>query len=674
MERIKKMIKIGKIELKNYRQYRSISIDFPDTDKFNLYVLRAKNGTGKTTLLNSILWCFYGKEHYLTNEEKALPIINDGLVEESKNDTQLDVSVRITVIDDEKVLFFERKQVFVVADDPLKNKKNSVAGQSKLSITITDKTDPSKNSVVIEDPDEAGSIVKQYFDESIFDFYFFDGENLKSYFARGKSKKIKDSIFNISQVTLLQNSSDHVNTMSVERYRQASKISDSGSDLYSEQAELKTSIKSLEDENSDLELKKPGWQEKVDDADSVLIGYAPVRNYQQKRADYNEKLTSLEKELSQLTEDKNSFIREFTLLLNFYPRIKATYDLIVKKEEEGNLPPNIDKKQVQNILINHVKNCPVCNSKLDDKSRLFLEELLTKLDVSSETSNYLMSIKSTLETYVERCSQYPEEKEEILKQEKYLKDEIDRDRKELDKISAFLSNYSTDNDSLNISKIEEDRKYYSGQVRTAEIKIATNTQEINNKEERLKVVEKDIESIESKKENKDILTKQVSVLRRLQTAFDSIKNSIMSEIKDEIQDETWHRFEAMIWKRNTFGSLVINNNYELSVFNVNKKEMTGSLSATEYMALAYSFTLAIHDASGKNCPLVVDSPLGRVSDDNRANMASELLKVSMEKQIIMLFTPDEYSAEVQEIYEPNACSVRDIVLSDDEKEIAKVGE
>ena len=123
------MIKITKIELINYRQYRNIVIDFPDTEKYNLHVLRAKNGTGKTTLLNSILWCFYGVEHYLTNEDKALPIINDALVEESENNKELQVVVRISVSDESQFLVFERKQAFVVASDPLHDKKNSVAGQ-----------------------------------------------------------------------------------------------------------------------------------------------------------------------------------------------------------------------------------------------------------------------------------------------------------------------------------------------------------------------------------------------------------------------------------------------------------------------------------------------------------------------------------------------------------------
>lgn len=136
-------------------------------------------------------------------------------------------------------------------------------------------------------------------------------------------------------------------------------------------------------------------------------------------------------------------------------------------------------------------------------------------------------------------------------------------------------------------------------------------------------------------------------------------------MKNEIQSITWKYFDEMIWKKNTFGSISISDVYDIAVYNKDHIEMTGSLSATEQMALAYAFTLAIHGASGKNCPLVIDSPLGRVSDENRENMAKALKEVSKEKQIIMLFTPDEYSETVREIYDPVA-DVRTLALSADE--------
>jgi DNA sulfur modification protein DndD len=114
-----------------------------------------------------------------------------------------------------------------------------------------------------------------------------------------------------------------------------------------------------------------------------------------------------------------------------------------------------------------------------------------------------------------------------------------------------------------------------------------------------------------------------------------------------------------------------NLSYDISVYNKEGTEMTGSLSATEQMALAYAFTLAIHNASGKNCPLVIDSPLGRVSDKNRENMAEALRDVSKTKQIIMLFTPDEYSDEVRTIYD-GVATVKELVLSDDENYVEGV--
>ena len=668
------MIKITKIELINYRQYRNIVIDFPDTEKYNLHVLRAKNGTGKTTLLNSILWCFYGVEHYLTNEDKALPIINDALVEESENNKELQVVVRISVSDESQFLVFERKQAFVVASDPLHDKKNSVAGQSSLSITILDKSDSLKNAVVIEDPAEVQSIVKQYFDESIFDYYFFDGENLKSYFSKGKANKIKDSIFNISQVTLLKTASNHAITMANEKYRQSSKLTGESTDLYDEEKELKKTIEDKTNENNQIDIDIPKWQQKVDDADSVLFGYAPIRNNQEKRAEYQRKYDRLESEQKDFIDERNSFVREYLMLLNFYPRLKSTYDLIIQKENDGNLPPNIDKKQIQSMLYNHAKNCPVCNSVIDEHAIQFLTNLLNKLDVSSETSNYLMSIKSTLESLIERCQDYPKQKDIIIKKGKYLEDELERTKKELDKISAFLSNYSTNNSDLDISKIEKDRKYYQEKIVSANRTKAYNEKDINIAKDRLVEVEKEIKLFEDKKASKTLLTSQVSVLRRVSSLLDQVKDNIMLEIKDEIQKNTWYRFESMIWKTNTFGSISISDNYEIAVYNTKNKEMTGSLSATEFMALAYSFTLAIHEASGKNCPLVVDSPLGRVSDDNRANMATELLKVSMEKQIIMLFTPDEYSEDVRKVYDANACTIRDISLSSDETHVESVEE
>ena len=72
-------VAIDKISFENYRQYGTGQIHFKTDGATKLSILIAKNGTGKTTLLNAITWCLYGQELHLAEGKKALPIVNSSL-------------------------------------------------------------------------------------------------------------------------------------------------------------------------------------------------------------------------------------------------------------------------------------------------------------------------------------------------------------------------------------------------------------------------------------------------------------------------------------------------------------------------------------------------------------------------------------------------------------------
>ena len=74
-------VTITKIELENYRQYKNVALSFDEKNDSNLHVLKAKNGTGKTTFINSITWCLYGEEKYINNADKALNLPNEKAIE-----------------------------------------------------------------------------------------------------------------------------------------------------------------------------------------------------------------------------------------------------------------------------------------------------------------------------------------------------------------------------------------------------------------------------------------------------------------------------------------------------------------------------------------------------------------------------------------------------------------
>ncbi|MDE5617256.1 MAG: AAA family ATPase [Ureaplasma sp.] len=671
------MIQITRIEFSNYRQYKNVLVDFNGNGENNLYVLKAQNGTGKTTFLNGILWCLYENEYYSSIGNKLLPLVNDSLIEKTPKGESVMVSVKLSIADDDKYITFLRTKEFKITENPLTNVKNVIEGKKRFVVTLTN-TDGT-NTQSYENDEETKNIVTQYFAEPIYEFYFFDGENLKNYFdlSLSKSRKIEESIFNIAQVNLLKTAIKHADDISASKYRESEKGRSNSSSLYKELHEKKELVDRYTKENIELTDKGPAIEERIKEIDQILREYAPIAEKQKTRDDYEERLKKWKIDYAEFVIERSSFIRKYLTLLNMYPRIKNTYEMIQNKKKSGKLPPNVNRNQLKEILENHISLCPVCNKSIDQDAISWISELLKKVDVSPKASNFLVEVNVVLEHFLDDCREYSLLRDKLIKKEVFLKDEYKKIDNELNSISLFLSKFGNHADEKEerqrIAQLEKERKDKRSESSTIDQRKKLNENEILVLNKRIVELESTIRYNESKMEQSNMLKKQVTVLRKIQTEFSRIKDEITTEIRKEIQDVTWQVFDSMIWKTNTFGKIEIDDNYKISVYNNSGREMTGSISATEKMALAYSFTLAIHEASGKNCPLVVDSPLGRVSDINRENMAKELLRVSKGKQIIMLFTPDEYSEDVKKIYDSSARSVREISLSSDEKEIIKVG-
>lgn len=655
-------IVIDKIVFENYRQYGSGSLSFRTEGENLLSVLVAKNGTGKTTLLNAITWCLYDKELHLADEKTALPLVNAAAARSLPEGSLIPVSVAITILDDNNIVEFYRAINFKTSIDSAGNPRY-IPGKSKFTVSITPAGD-FENTQVLQGID-ADVVAKQYFDEAIFKFYFFDGEKLRDFFAAGQSNTIQQSIFNISQVTMLENACGRLKRMHYDRTKKLAKDSPDIAALNDEREKqekrLATARETLSDSKADvLELTR-----KREELDEILRGYDPIKKLQQERQDLEATLHRIEAEEETYHSDRSAFIRQYLVLLTLYPRIKTTLELIGGKEADGDLPPAIDKDQVRRLLAHLDEPCPLCNGVIGETGREHLEALLEKISVSSHTSNYLKEIKGPLERYLEQARLFKKELDSLRQREMDIEERKKVATARLQQITSALSNFESESGQLNVAKTEAERTAIIQRINVANQAIGAANTTIAACNEMLAQIEAAVtKALQTMNEHADI-RKQLEVIDMLHGQFTKIKNQIMDEMKAEIEKTTWTIFDSMIWKKQTFGRIEIDDSYDIAVYNTDGIEMTGSLSATEQMALAYAFTLAIHRASGKNCPLVIDSPLGRVSDDNRENMARALQEVSRDKQIIMLFTPDEYSAAVRRMYDA-AAEVRELSLSEDE--------
>ena len=88
-------MKIFKIELENYRQYRNKRIvELSTDDTRNLNIILGPNGAGKTHLLNAVNWCLYGDEPSL---EKTKPELQQCIANEKELQDKGQVVVRVSI-------------------------------------------------------------------------------------------------------------------------------------------------------------------------------------------------------------------------------------------------------------------------------------------------------------------------------------------------------------------------------------------------------------------------------------------------------------------------------------------------------------------------------------------------------------------------------------------------
>jgi len=328
-------IMVDKIEFLNYRQYGTGSLSFNSSRAGMLSVLIAKNGTGKTTLLNAVTWCLYGKELHLADDKKALPLANAATVRASAEGTMLPVEVKLTITDGSNVVEFKRA-VKVKTGKTADGAPHVIPGMSKLTVSITP-VDDFENTIIKEGVD-ADVVVKQYFDEAIYKFYFFDGEKLKEYFTAGQSATIKQSIFNISQVTMLENACNRLSKMYGDRTKKIGKESPDIAALSCEQDKVQKRLDNAQfalDDNK-AEVAKLDIERKR--LDEILRGYDPVKKLQTERQELEATLKKITSEEVQFHMDRSAFIRQYMVLLALYPRIKTTLNISIAKKKQAIYP------------------------------------------------------------------------------------------------------------------------------------------------------------------------------------------------------------------------------------------------------------------------------------------------------------------------------------------------
>ena len=137
-----------------------------------------------------------------------------------------------------------------------------------------------------------------------------------------------------------------------------------------------------------------------------------------------------------------------------------------------------------------------------------------------------------------------------------------------------------------------------------------------------------------KEERHNKLRKVLSFCDDSLSFLKKVKEDIMEDVRSEIENKTQTQFLDLLWKKETYTTVKIGPNYQITVLDQHGWEATGTLSAGERQALALSFIAALNSVSGFDVPIIIDTPLGRMSSEPKEHIANTdkgYLKVHNEK-------------------------------------------
>ena len=234
------------------------------------------------------------------------------------------------------------------------------------------------------------------------------------------------------------------------------------------------------------------------------------------------------------------------------------------------------------------------------------------------------------------------------------KDRIEKDIVEIvdkmKKMDATIDKY-TDKERIKTlyAKRNDLEKYVENQSH-AVIREEVELEKFSND---LEVLKTNLDTALQKDKKNVEIRKKATLAENAKNKVEDIIANIKGDIRDKISEEMSSKFFELMWKQK-FGKVELAEDYSASVINNDGFECLGSCSAAERELLVLAFTLALHKESGFDGPLVIDTPISRISGELRVAFAKVLREVSKNKQIILFVTEDEYSTNVKDVFEPYA--------------------
>ena len=627
---------LNKVSIRNYRQYRNVDINFAHGNGKNFTIIKGNNGTGKTTLLNALSWCLYGSEIHDYKDDSSMDICNNKTEKLAIIGDEIKVSVELEFLDEGEILAFHRVKGF-------RKTGNGLISQPRLD-KFEVKTQDGMDIKVKRDDFYT---IERKIPKDIEDYFFFDGARLSEYFQKNKTKQIRKAVFSLSQLNLLQNTSQNMLKVKNQYIDKQKKIKPKIGNANAEVSRLTQELKEAESSLINAEKILVEINDEIDNIDNELINKksAEVRKNAQENKRLETKISQNNKKLSNLENKRKKHVLSRYPFILSYEAFVNFLELGEESREKGYIPPKFKKSFIRDLL--ESGKC-ICGTDLnvDLEHRKMLEQLLEETNPLTDHAEELtVALNQVKEVIIKDIKKFKTTSFEIHSEIRSINEEQEKLIAEKRDVEASLSA----NPLEDIERLTKRRKKMVSSRKNTESKINNLKSQIDRLNTNLGEQRKLLNAEDRYKKQDAEFDKKIAFCEEISEATDELYNKLKEDMRKEVEALTKEKFIKISWKEDEFVDIKIDEDYEVFIKNrLNHLERPGDLSDGEKLCLGLCFMSALHNISGFDLPIIMDTPLGNLDVDMRHNIAEFLPKFVGDKQTVLLVTGTEYTDDFRD--------------------------
>ncbi len=636
-------MRLETITLKNFRQYRDEIIKFAYSDKKrNLTVIQGSNGAGKTNLLNAITWCLYAQEMHLGDKYKALPLMNTATIADIQSGTVREVLVQICMRDEEnKQIIITRTLSFIKSENGRMQKTSDHYANSPDGSVFKIGRQIGKEIKLDPHPEYTLSKIVP---ATIQEYFFFNGERLDDYFRESSGEKIQKAVFKMSQIDIMKRAIEHLKNLKSHLLKRRS---DLNPEVDSIRAETERCAEQSREHEKQLERqrveRRKAAEQKQEFATKLRGSSVPrIMQLDEERDKVRSDLANVREKLGVLEKEKFAYLVGKAPYILGYRAIMVTKKLLESRKEAGDIPPQYRKGFVEKLIRTGI--C-ICGTDISEETehRRKVVRLLEACDAISNMSGELMEDYGRITGILGSLQEFRKTQTNYGKMIRESEVNVAQKSKRLDQITDEI-------EQVDVEKI----RFWEGkrqEYETIEVRLRENIGRtkyiVDQDRQKLDDLDRRLMRELEKEEKYAVLRRTLDLCDETIREAEKTRDSIMEDVRTEIEERTKEQFFSLMWKKRTYTDVVIDTEYNISVKDQSGMEAIGTLSAGERQVLALSFMAALNIISGFNSPIVIDTPLARLSKSVKENLADNLSGFFKDKQVCLLVTDEEYSSEVR---------------------------